>query len=112
MRDIKALRNLQFVLTRFFVAFVANPRHVSHENLPQMLGYSNGKTQTPFILLAGGMYSTFLRLRWLVDLEIVQNRALDLVMQSVLTTRSLVDCASLILRTVSIIMGYVRHLYR
>jgi len=37
VRDIKTLRNLH------------------HENLPQMLGYSNGKTPTPFVLLAGGM---------------------------------------------------------
>lgn len=26
----------------------------SHENLPQILGYSDGKAQTPFILLASG----------------------------------------------------------
>ncbi|KAI0289118.1 hypothetical protein BC826DRAFT_971136 [Russula brevipes] len=54
VRDIKTLRNLQFVLARFLVAFVANRRH---------------------------------------------NRALDEVMQSVLTTRGMADCASLILRT-------------
>jgi hypothetical protein len=45
-----------------------------------------------------------LRLRWLIYLEIVQNRALDEVMRSVLTTRCLADSASLILRTVSTIM--------
>ncbi|KAI0289124.1 hypothetical protein BC826DRAFT_636418 [Russula brevipes] len=85
VRDIKALRHLQFVTVRCLVASVAKSLHVSHENLPQMLGYSNGKTPIPFILLAG-----------------VQNRALDEVMRSVLTTRGLADCASLILRTSAI----------
>jgi hypothetical protein len=33
---------------------VADMQHGSHENLPQILGYSDGKTQTPFILLASG----------------------------------------------------------
>ncbi|KAI0289116.1 hypothetical protein BC826DRAFT_636006 [Russula brevipes] len=95
VRDIKTLRNLQFVLARFLVAFVANRRHVSHENLPQMLGYSNGKTPTPFVLLAG-----------------VQNRTLDSVMQSVLTTRGLADCANLILRTYRDIVSATAHAQR
>ncbi|KAI0287069.1 hypothetical protein BC826DRAFT_1047395 [Russula brevipes] len=38
VRDIKMLRNLH------------------HGNLPQIIGYSNRKTPTPFILLASGTY--------------------------------------------------------
>ncbi|KAI0278437.1 hypothetical protein BC826DRAFT_1084675 [Russula brevipes] len=30
--------------------------HGSHGNLPQIIGYSNRKTPTPFILLASGTY--------------------------------------------------------
>ncbi|KAI0289123.1 hypothetical protein BC826DRAFT_636236 [Russula brevipes] len=95
VRDIKALRHLQFVTARCLVASVAKPLHVSHENLPQMLGYSNGKTPIPFILLAG-----------------VQNRALDEVMRSVLTTCGLADCASLILRTYRDIASATAHARR
>lgn len=36
------------------VASVTDVQHGSHENLPQILGYSDGKAQTPFILLASG----------------------------------------------------------
>ncbi|KAI0289110.1 hypothetical protein BC826DRAFT_1107217 [Russula brevipes] len=82
VRDIKMLRNFQFVIACCLIGSVANSWHVSHENLPQLLGYSHKGAPTPFILLAG-----------------IQNRALDEVMRSVLTTRCLADSASLILRT-------------
>ncbi|KAI0265498.1 hypothetical protein BGY98DRAFT_939525 [Russula aff. rugulosa BPL654] len=67
------------------VASNADARHGSHENLPQILGYSDGMAQTPFILLAN-----------------VQCRDLASTMRSALTTRSLANCASLILKTSAI----------
>ncbi|KAI0262381.1 hypothetical protein BGY98DRAFT_1182275, partial [Russula aff. rugulosa BPL654] len=60
-------------------------RNLHHENLPQILGYSDGMAQTPFILLAS-----------------VQCRDLASTMRSALTTRSLANCASLILKTSAI----------
>jgi hypothetical protein len=54
------LRNLQFVIACCLVGSVANPQHVSHENLPQLLGYSHSRAPTPFILLAGSMGSIFI----------------------------------------------------
>ena len=36
----------------------------SHENLPQLIGYSDGKVQTPFILLASGAHLHFLSSLW------------------------------------------------
>ncbi|KAI0288492.1 hypothetical protein BC826DRAFT_1188383 [Russula brevipes] len=77
VRDIKMLRNLH------------------HGNLPQIIGYSNRKTPTPFILLAS-----------------VQNRDLDSVMRSVLTTGSLADCAKMILRTYRDVASAIAHVQR
>ncbi|KAI0270395.1 hypothetical protein BC834DRAFT_967197 [Gloeopeniophorella convolvens] len=74
IRDIKTLRNLH------------------HENLPQILGYSDGKAPTPFILLAS-----------------VQSRDLGAAMRSALTTRGLADCAGLILRTYRDIASAITH---
>ncbi|KAH9958780.1 hypothetical protein BC827DRAFT_551513 [Russula dissimulans] len=74
VRDIKVLRNLH------------------HENLPQILGYSDGKVQTPFILLAS-----------------VQCRDLASTMRSALTTRNLADCAGLILKTYRDIASAIAH---
>ncbi|KAI9509001.1 hypothetical protein F5148DRAFT_1283415 [Russula earlei] len=74
VRDIKMLRNLH------------------HENLPQILGYSDGMAQTPFILLAS-----------------VQCRDLASNMRSALTTRSLADCACLILKTYRGIASAIAH---
>ncbi|KAI9451413.1 hypothetical protein BJY52DRAFT_1419138 [Lactarius psammicola] len=93
VRDIKTLRNLQFV----FCA-VTPPNGLltrgydSHENLPQLVGYSDGKAQTPFILLAS-----------------VQSRDLALAMRSALTTRGLADCACLILKTYRDISSAIAH---
>ncbi|KAI0288499.1 hypothetical protein BC826DRAFT_689779 [Russula brevipes] len=58
-------------------------RNLHHGNLPQIIGYSNRKVPTPFILLAN-----------------VQNRDLGSVMRSVLTTGGLADCATTILKNV------------
>ncbi|KAI0288486.1 hypothetical protein BC826DRAFT_689231 [Russula brevipes] len=77
VRDIKILRNLH------------------HGNLPQIIGYSDRKTPTPFILLAS-----------------VQNRDLDSVMRSVLTTGSLADCAKMILRTYRDVASAIAHAQR
>ncbi|KAI0288491.1 hypothetical protein BC826DRAFT_1188382 [Russula brevipes] len=77
VRDIKILRNLH------------------HGNLPQIIGYSNGRTPTPFILLAS-----------------VLNRDLDSVMRSVLTTGSLADCAKLILKTYREVASAIAHAQR
>jgi len=77
VRDIKMLRNLH------------------HGNLPQIIGYSNGRTPTPFILLAS-----------------VLNRDLDSVMRSVLTTGSLADCAKLILKTYREVASAIAHAQR
>ncbi|KAH9017393.1 hypothetical protein EDB85DRAFT_2294882 [Lactarius pseudohatsudake] len=74
VRDIKTLRNLH------------------HENLPQLIGYSDGKAQTPFILLAS-----------------VQCRDLASAMRSALTTRGLADCACLILKTYREIFSAIAH---
>jgi len=74
VRDIKMLRNLH------------------HENLPQILGYSDGKAQTPFILLAS-----------------VQCRDLASTMRLALTTCSLANCASLILKTYRDIASAIAH---
>ncbi|KAH9018940.1 hypothetical protein EDB84DRAFT_1566241 [Lactarius hengduanensis] len=74
VRDIKTLRNLH------------------HENLPQLIGYSDGKAQTPFILLAS-----------------VQCRDLAPAMRSALTTRGLADCACLILKTYREIFSAIAH---
>ncbi|KAH9054778.1 hypothetical protein EDB87DRAFT_1688903 [Lactarius vividus] len=74
VRDIKTLRNLH------------------HENLPQLIGYSDGKAQTPFILLAS-----------------VQCRDLASAMRSALTTRGLADCACLILKTYREISSAIAH---
>ncbi|KAI0274116.1 hypothetical protein BGY98DRAFT_1099197 [Russula aff. rugulosa BPL654] len=74
VKDIKMLRNLH------------------HENLPQILGYSDGIAQTPFILL-----------------ESVQCRDLASTMQSALTTRSLANCASLILKTYRDVASAIAH---
>ncbi|KAA1467028.1 hypothetical protein DENSPDRAFT_868817 [Dentipellis sp. KUC8613] len=63
MRDIKTLRNLY------------------HESIPQLMGYSDGKASTPFILLAPA-----------------QVRDINLHMQSVLQTQDLAGCAMAILR--------------
>ena len=87
------------------VTLVADVQHGSHENLPQIVGYSDRKTQTPVILLASGTCSSWFSLRArLSDCEIVQCRDLASAMRSALTTRNLADCAGLILKTVSIIM--------
>ncbi|KAF8266686.1 hypothetical protein EI94DRAFT_1786796 [Lactarius quietus] len=77
VRDIKMLRNLH------------------HENLPQLVGYSDGKVQTPFILLAS-----------------VQSRDLASAMRSALTTRGLADCACLILKTYRDISSAISHAQR
>ncbi|KAI0288482.1 hypothetical protein BC826DRAFT_1177838 [Russula brevipes] len=74
VRDIKALRNLH------------------HENLPQILGYSDGKAPVPFILLAS-----------------VQNRDFAQVMRSALATYSLADCAILILKTYREVASAIAH---
>lgn len=74
VRDIKTLRNLH------------------HENLPQLVGYSDPKAQTPFILLAS-----------------VQSRDLASAMRSALTTRGLADCACLILKTYRDISSAIVH---
>jgi len=66
--------------------------HGSHGNLPQIIGYSDRKTPTPFILLAS-----------------VQNRDLDSVMRSVLTTGSLADYATMILRTYRDVASAIAH---
>jgi len=57
-------------------------KSLHHENLPQILGYSDGKAPTPFILLASA-----------------QSRDLASAMRSALATRNLADYASLILET-------------
>ena len=36
------------------IPLAAHLQHYSHPNLPQMVGYSNDETPTPFILLANG----------------------------------------------------------
>jgi len=74
VRDIKILRNLH------------------HGNLPQIIGYSDRKTPTPFILLAS-----------------VQSRDFDSVMRSVLTTGSMADCATTILRTYRDVASAIAH---
>ncbi|KAI0255628.1 hypothetical protein BJV78DRAFT_1279363 [Lactifluus subvellereus] len=74
VKDIKTLRNLH------------------HENLPQILGYSDGKAQTPFILLAS-----------------VQCSDLASAMRTALTTQGLADCASLILKTYRDIASAITH---
>ena len=53
------LRNLQSVFRDCLVASIDDAWHGSHENLPQIVGYSDGKAQTPFILLASGTYYSF-----------------------------------------------------
>ncbi|KAI0289111.1 hypothetical protein BC826DRAFT_1187967 [Russula brevipes] len=77
VRDIKILRNLH------------------HGNLPQIIGYSNRKVPTPFILLAN-----------------VQNRDLDSVMRSALTTGGLADCATTILKTYRDVASAIAHAQR
>jgi len=74
VRDIKALRNLH------------------HENLPQILGYSDGKAPVPFILLAS-----------------VQSRDFAQVMRSALATYSLADFAILILKTCREVASAIAH---
>ncbi|KAI0289120.1 hypothetical protein BC826DRAFT_1187974 [Russula brevipes] len=85
------------VCLRLIVLFasVTKTPHGSHGNLPQIIGYSDRKTPTPFILLAS-----------------VQNRDLDSVMRSVLTTGNLADCATMILRTYRDVASAMTHAQR
>lgn len=59
-------------------------------------------------MLASGMYQSPLCYArdWFINCETVQCRDLASAMRSALTTRSLADCAGLILKTVSMVMGY------
>ncbi|KAI0289122.1 hypothetical protein BC826DRAFT_636167 [Russula brevipes] len=77
VRDIKMLRNLH------------------HGSLPQIIGYSDRTTPTPFILLTS-----------------VQNRDLRPIMRSALTTQSLADCATMILRTYRDVASAIAHVQR
>jgi hypothetical protein len=77
VRDIKILRNLH------------------HGNLPQIIGYSDRRTPTPFILLAS-----------------VQNRDLRLIIRSVRATQSLSDCAAMILSAYRDIASAIAHVQR
>jgi hypothetical protein len=56
-----------------------------------------------FLLLMRGLVYWF---------EVVQSRDLSSAMRSALTTRGLAECASLILKTVSMIIMFVRFLGR
>ncbi|KAI0061298.1 hypothetical protein BV25DRAFT_1857529 [Artomyces pyxidatus] len=75
MKDIKLLRNLY------------------HENLPQILGYSDGKSQTPFILLAS-----------------VPNRDISGYVQTALKSQGVAGSASMILKLYRDITSAVLHI--
>ncbi|KAH9977429.1 hypothetical protein BJV74DRAFT_888489 [Russula compacta] len=89
---IKRYHGAKDLALKQWVTDIKTLRNLHHENLPQILGYSDGKTQTPFIMLAS-----------------VQCRDLASAMRSALTTCNLADCAGLILKTYRDITSAIAH---
>ena len=87
---------------------------ISHENLPQILGYSDGKTPTPFILMAPGNLPLHLLLYPLTRMlnaqqYLVKINDVHAYVQTALKTQTLASSASTMLRMVNFISELYSH---